>query len=248
MTGRPVSVPPEFGPGFGPGVCGPLVDPCSVPDWLSPLVGRTAELGPGDLSRIPVPRSAGRAAAVLVLFAENAHTGEPDVLLQLRSRELASHPGQVCFPGGAVDDGDDGPVATALREASEEVGICSEDVRPVAVLPPMYLAPSNFVVMPVLGYWERPGPVAPVDYRETVAVARVLLRVLADPANRVIVRGPSGYPYPAFLLPGMLVWGFTGGLLAALLTMGGWARPWEPAAEYDLDVAWRLAERTEVIR
>ncbi|MGH3791567.1 MAG: NUDIX hydrolase, partial [Pseudonocardiaceae bacterium] len=99
-----------------------------------------------------------------------------------------------------------------------------------------------------LGHWERPGPVAPVDYRETVAVARVLLRVLADPANRLMVRGPSGYLCPAFLLPGMLIWGFTGGLLAALLTMGGWAQPWEPAAEYDLDAAWRLAERTEVIR
>jgi hypothetical protein len=76
----------------------------------------------------------------------------------------------------------------------------------------------------------------------------VLLRVLADPANRLIVRGASGYPYPAFVLPGMLVWGFTGGLLAALLGMGGWARPWEPAAEYDLEAAWRMAERTEVIR
>ncbi len=61
-------------------------------------------------------------------------------------------------------------------------------------------------------------------------------------------REPSGYPYLAFLVPGMLVWGFTGGLLAALLMMGGWARPWELAAEYELDAAWRLAERTEVIR
>lgn len=232
----------------GTPVTGPLVDPTSVPGWLAMLVRRTAELGPDDLGRIPVPRSAGRAAAVLVLLAEDSRTGEPDVLLQLRSRDLAAHPGQVCFPGGAVEDVDDGPVTTALREASEEVGIRADDVRPVAVLPPLYLPPSDFVVTPVLGHWERPGPVAPVDFRETVAVARVLLRVLADPANRLIVRGPSGYPCPAFLVPGMLVWGFTGGLLAALLAMGGWARPWEPAAEYDLDAAWRLAERTEVIR
>jgi 8-oxo-dGTP pyrophosphatase MutT (NUDIX family) len=232
----------------GPPETGPLVDPTSLPGWLDLLVRRTAGLGPGDLGRIPVPRVGGRPAAVLVLLAEDSRTGEPDVLLQVRSPGLSSHPGQVCFPGGAAEEGDDGPVATALREAVEEVGIRADDVRPVAVLPQQYVPPSNFVVTPVLGYWERPGAVAPVDYRETVAVARVLLGVLADPANRLVVRGPSGYPYPAFVVPGMLVWGFTGGLLAALLTMGGWARPWEPAAEYDLGVARRLAERTEVIR
>lgn len=231
---------------------GPLVDPTSVPEWLALLVRRIAELGPGDLGRIPAPMEAppegGRAAAVLVLFAEDSRTGEPDVLLALRSDQLSSHAGQVCFPGGAVDDVDAGPVATALREATEEVGVRAEDVRPVAVLPQLYLPPSDFVVTPVLGHWERPGPVGPVDRSETTAVARVLLRVLADPVNRLIVRGPNGCSYPAFLLPGMLVWGFTGGLLAALLAMGGWERPWEPAAEYDLDVAWRLAEGTEVIR
>jgi 8-oxo-dGTP pyrophosphatase MutT (NUDIX family) len=213
---------------------GPLVDPTSVPGWLALLVRRIAELGPGDLGRIPVPLEGGRAAAVLVLFAEDSRTGEPDVLLQLRSHQLSLHAGQVCFPGGAVDDGDDGPVATALREATEEVGVRAEDVRPVAVLPQLYLPPSDFVVTPVLGHWERPGPVAPVDRRETAAVVRVLLRVLADPVNRLTVRGHSGCPYPAFLLPGMLIWGFTGGLLAALLAMGGWERPWEPATEYDL--------------
>lgn len=234
--------------GTGPLEAGPLVDPRSLPGWLDPLVRRTAEIGPGDLGRIPVPRVGGRPAAVLVLLAEDPRTGEPDVLLQVRSPDLSSHPGQVCFPGGAVEDGDDGPVATALREAVEEVGIRADDVRPVAVLPQQYVPPSDFVVTPVLGYWERPGAVAPVDHRETDAVARVLLRVLADPANRLIVRGPSGRLHPAFVVPGMLIWGFTGGLLAALLTVGGWERPWEPAAEYDLDVARRLAERTEVIR
>lgn len=230
---------------------GPLVDPCSVPDWLAPLVRRTSGLTAGDLGWIPVPPGgvgSGRPAAVLVLLARDADSAEPDVLLQLRSSGLAAHAGQVSFPGGAVDDTDDGPVAAALREAAEEVGVRAGDVRPVAVMPELYLPPSAFVVTPVLAHWERPGPVAPVDLAETAAVARVPLTVLADPANRLTVRGPSGHAYPGFVVPGMLVWGFTGGVLNALLAMGGWARPWEHALEYDLETAWELAERTEVIR
>ncbi len=231
---------------------GALVDPATVPGWLARLIRRIAEVGFGDVGRgrasLGAPTEVSRAAAVLVLLAEDLRSGEPDVLLQLRSDQLSSHAGQVCFPGGAVEDADGGPVATALREAGEEVGIRAGDVRPVAVMPQLYLPPSDFVVTPVLGHWERPGPVAPVDPGETAAVARVPLRVLADPARRLTVRGPSGHLHPGFLLPGMLVWGFTGGLLAALLAMGGWERPWDPAAEYELDAAWRLAERTEVIR
>lgn len=222
---------------------GALVDPAEVPDWLAPLVRKVDGVGSTDLGRLSRPRTepgAGRPAAVLVLFGEDAGTGEPDLLLQLRSDGLNAHAGQVSFPGGSREDGDDGPVATALREAVEEVGIRPADVRPVALLPELWVPPSDFVVTPVLAHWERPGPVLPVDPAETAAVARVPLATLADPANRLLVRR-GGWSFPAFVVPGMLVWGFTGGLVHALLELGGWERPWEPAAEHELESAWGLA-------
>ena len=226
---------------------GPLVEPSSVPDWLRPLVTVSAELPSSALTRVPTPPAGvGRPAAVLILLGEDAHgaaTG-PDVLLLRRSDGLPSHPGQVAFPGGAIDEGDDGPVATALREATEEVGLDPGGVQPIALWPELYIPPSQFVVTPVLAHWPRPSAVAAVDPGETAAVARVSIADLADPVNRFNVRHPSGWVGPAFALPGMIVWGFTGGLLAALLALAGWAKPWDETDVRDLDEAWRQVERT----
>jgi hypothetical protein len=57
-------------------------------------------------------------------------------------------------------------------------------------------------------------------------VARLPVAELVDPANRLQVRHPSGWIGPAFQVRGMLVWGFTAGVLSALLDMAGWSRPW----------------------
>lgn len=226
---------------------GPLVDPATVPAWLAPLVAGSSGLSTAGVSRPPkLTEGNGRQAAVLVLLAADEPDGEPDMLLLRRSDELTAHAGQVAFPGGAVEDGDGGPVATALREAGEEVGVRAADVCPVAVLPELYVPPSDFLVTPVLAHWHHPGPVQPVDPGETAAVARVPVGMLADPANRVMVRGSTGLVFPAFVLPGMLVWGFTGGLVDAVLAIGGWERPWDADRVHDVDAAWGLAEGTGV--
>jgi hypothetical protein len=80
-----------------------------------------------------------------------------------------------------------------------------------------------------------------VDPAETAAVVRVPIARLVDPANRLEVAHPSGYHGPAFLVAGLLVWGFTGGLLSALLRLGGWEREWDDSRVRDLDEAWRAA-------
>lgn len=219
---------------------GPLVDPADTPEWLAGLVAATAGLDAKAFTRISPPSSReSRKAAVLMLFGEDQ--AGPDVLLLRRADTLNSHPGQVAFPGGSSDAGDDGPVATALREAAEEAGVRPEGVLPAALLPDLYVPVSGFLVTPVLAYWARPSEVRAVDPGETSAVARVPVAHLVDPANRFRVQHPSGFTGPAFSAPGMLVWGFTAGLLSGLLSLAGWEQPWDATDVRDLDEALRAA-------
>ena len=201
-----------------------------VPAWLRELAeaaGRM-EIDPVALP----PASGGRPSAVLVLFAQG--TDGPDLLLIQRSEELRLHAGQPAFPGGAVDAADSGPVAAALREAAEEVGLDPVGVDVVGTLPELFIDRTGFRVVPVLAWWRRPCAVAPVDPREVAAVERVAVAELADPAARLMVRGPSGRVSPAFRVRGMLIWGFTAALVDRLLAVGGWERPWDPATVTDL--------------
>jgi 8-oxo-dGTP pyrophosphatase MutT (NUDIX family) len=217
---------------------GPLVDPGTVPGWLRQVVEATRDLDPAMFYRVSPAQEGAREAAVLILFGEHEAWG-PDVLLQLRADGGGAHSGQVAFPGGSSEPGDDGPVATALREAVEETGLDPSGVRPLAVLPDLGIPVSGFRVTPVIAHWERPSRVWAVDPAESAAVARVPISELADPANRFTCRHPSGFLGPAFALPGMLVWGFTAALLSLLLRIGGWERPWDGSVIRDLDAAWR---------
>jgi 8-oxo-dGTP pyrophosphatase MutT (NUDIX family) len=222
---------------------GPLVDPRTLPDWLGAVVRATEDLDADVFNTIAPVRDGGRPAAVLMLLGDGADREYPgpDVLLLRRADTLGSHAGQVAFPGGKSDPDDDGPVGTALREAVEEVGIDVTGVRPVALLPKMFVWVSGFDVTPVLAHWQRPSPVHAVDPGETADVARVSIARLADPANRLMVRNPRGFVSPAFLAPGMLIWGFTAGLLSMLLGIGGWDRSWDTSDVRELDDAWRAA-------
>ena len=186
-------------------------------------------LGAGDLPlrhRMPRPTATARRSAVLILFGEGPRGA--DVLLIEKSAHLRTHAGQPAFPGGGADHGDDYPVGTTLREAEEEAGIDPDGVRVLATLPELFLGPSDNLVVPVVAWWDDPRDVTVGDPREVARVARVPLADLADPANRFRVSHPSGYVGPAFGVAGMVVWGFTGGLLDAILEAAGLARPWDP--------------------
>ncbi len=242
---------------------GELLTPDASPPWLAPLVNNVERVPHAYRRRVPPDLLAaltgardaagvptGRDAAVLVLFsganAEHPPGAVPedaDLLLTVRASTLRHHAGQAAFPGGVADPGDSGPVFTALREAREETGIDPARLRPLATLERMFIPPSGFHVVPVLAYSPDPGPVGVVDESETAIVARVPLRAFVNPDNRLMVyrRGVSPrFAGPAFLLNEMLVWGFTGHVISAMLDVAGWAQPWNPGDVRELDEAMEL--------
>lgn len=207
-----------------------------LPTWWQPLASRAVAVRRSDFTRWPTPPVGGRRSAVLVLLGEQAATG-PDVLVVQRAANLRNHAGQPAFPGGASDPGDVDAQATALREAAEEVGLDPASTTVVATLPRLWIPVSGYVVTPVLAWWHAPHPVWPVDTAEVARVERLPVRELVDPGNRLRVRHRSGYVGPAFDVRGMLVWGFTAGILNTLLDLGGWAQDWDQSRVADLPAA-----------
>ncbi|TKJ18139.1 CoA pyrophosphatase [Blastococcus sp. CCUG 61487] len=193
-----------------------------LPDYLVRLLDGAHDLPLAR--RMPRPAASARKSAVLILFGEGP-VG-PDLVFIEKSAHLRTHAGQPAFPGGGVEHGDDFPIGTALREAQEEAGIDPEGVRVLATLQELYLPPSDRLVVPVVGWWDDPREVTVGDPHEVARVARVPLDDLVDPANRYRLRHPSGYIGPAFGVADMEIWGFTAGLVDAILDAAGLARPW----------------------
>jgi 8-oxo-dGTP pyrophosphatase MutT (NUDIX family) len=231
-----------------------------LPGWLQTLSTASKQVEPRELSRFVPPKQeedpAIRASAVLILLADGADG--PDVLLTERAWTLRSHAGQMSFPGGRVDEVDgtgmEGLIRTALREAEEETGLDPDGVEVFAVWPALWVPVSNFAVSPVLAWWRQPSPVAVVDPAEVASVHQVSIKALADARNRISCLHPSGFTGPAFTVDKLYIWGFTAGLLDKMLTMGGWARRWDPTNVVPLpdrlvEAAWRNeGQRSQELR
>jgi 8-oxo-dGTP pyrophosphatase MutT (NUDIX family) len=153
-----------------------------------------------------------REAAVLVPFVEGPDGIE--LILTKRSSVLKHHPGQISFPGGKVDEGDDGHEATAMREAWEEIGLEPKNVEILGVLP-VHKTVTAFAMTPVVARVR--ADFTPVPERGEVAeVFRVPLSHVADPAryrieSRIWQGGPRKYyaaPYGPYY-----IWGATARVL-----------------------------------
>jgi len=197
------------------------------PGWFEHLatVVRPSQVSP--YGQFIVPDDA-RRSAVLVLFGPGAaDPSVPEVLLTQRAAQMRSHAGQVAFPGGRLDPDDAGPAAAAVREAVEETGLDPAGVEVRAIGPDLYVPPSNYLVTPVIGWWQRPSPVAPGDPAEVARVVRVPFAALIDPVNRFQTVHPSGYVSAGFEVGDLFVWGFTAGVLSWLISLSGLEQPWD---------------------
>ncbi len=160
------------------------------------------------------PRPSYVPAAVLVPIVRRP---QPGLLLTTRTATLRNHAGQVAFPGGRVDDTDDGPVAAALREAHEEIGLLPQHVE-VLGLADRYTTGTGYAVDPVVGLIDADLPFLPNPF-EVADLFEVPLEFALDPANhqlREAVWQGKLRRYYTIDWDGRMIWGATAGMLVNL--------------------------------
>lgn len=152
-----------------------------------------------------------RPAAVLVPIVRRP---ELTVLFTERTAHLPSHAGQISFPGGKIDEGDNGPLATALREAEEEIGLGPEYIEPVGYLDP-YRTGTGFHIIPVVALIN-PGFVLQPNPGEVAEVFEVPLAFFLESANyQLHSRAWQGRERAFYAIPfeNRFIWGATAGML-----------------------------------
>jgi 8-oxo-dGTP pyrophosphatase MutT (NUDIX family) len=162
-----------------------------------------------------------RPAAVLVPLFH--HEGAWHLLFTRRTQNVDSHPGQVSFPGGAIETYDGTPAAAALREANEEIGLPPESVSILGQMNPM-ITVTQFLVTPVVAQIPWPFPIK-TNPSEVASTFDVPLSFLQDPDNLEIrLREPliPGRPVEVFYFrpyKDEVIWGVTARITVDLVKL-----------------------------
>lgn len=180
-----------------------------------------ADLLTGDGDILPETAATPTAAAVLVPVTDRA---EPGLVLTQRTEHLRNHAGQIAFPGGRADPGDVDLVATALREAKEEIGLSPHAVTVVG-LADRYRTVTGFEVTPVLGVIPPDLTLYPSE-AEVANLFEVPLAYVLDPAHHRRVsapwRGQTRHFYE-ILWNDRRIWGATAAMIVNLSRRLQWA-------------------------
>lgn len=186
--------------------------PAALTDPLAEGARGDLDLNPSMWERAGV--AATKPAAVLVPVIDR---DEPTVLFTIRTERLASHAGQVAFPGGKIDAADASPVAAALREATEEIGLSPALIEPIGYLD-LYLTFSGFRILPTVAR-VKPEFTLVLNPWEVTETFEVPLSFLMAPDNlQRRSRDWKGITREYYAIPfgDRYIWGITAGIVRNL--------------------------------
>ena len=165
-------------------------------------------------------RKNARLSSVLILLYDD--NGDIRVPLIERQKYEGVHSGQISLPGGKHEPGDKNLIDTAIRETCEEIGVPGSRISVIGTLSEIYIPPSNFKVLPVVGYAST-KPEFQTDDKEVMSLIEMQLSIITDPSNRskknVTIGGDRQMEIPYYDVDGHTVWGATAMILSEFSTI-----------------------------
>jgi 8-oxo-dGTP pyrophosphatase MutT (NUDIX family) len=187
----------------------------------SPLPGNQAHLKmavPGRSLYPDIPDDAKKAAVLILLYERIDRVFV--ALIKRKFQDSDRHSGQISFPGGKMEASDHYPIQTALREATEEIGI-TDDIEILGTLSTLYIPVSNFHVAPVIAWHTAPNPRFKIETSEVAELIEMDLQLILDDSlkNKVDIIIQSSmilHDVPAYDVHGQVIWGATAMILSEL--------------------------------
>jgi 8-oxo-dGTP pyrophosphatase MutT (NUDIX family) len=189
---------------------------------LKPLPGYEAQLKMASVARLEWLKqqfdlTRAKKSGVLILlypFRETIRT-----VLILRPEYDGVHGGQAAFPGGKQEESDQSLVETALREAREEIGINPGEVRVIGLLSELYIPPSNYLVLPVIGCIDHQPFFTPDPVEVDQLLELEVFLLFDDKFKKTMTVQAGGYSIeaPCYVVDGVTIWGATAMIFSELL-------------------------------
>ena len=164
-------------------------------------------------------RTARKSAVLIVLYPNGDSINT--ILIQRPNYE-GVHGGQIAFPGGKFEEADQILSNTALREANEEIGINTDKIKIIGNLTDLYIAPSNFLVSPYIGFTNELNELIPNNYEVSKIIHTDLFNLNKEEIKRIkSIEHSNGYKIktPYYEIEGFTVWGATAMMISELNTI-----------------------------